>query len=343
MHSSPGQHPPGGLNGSAMTPTVTVAICTLGTHPRLRESVAAVGAQTRADIEILIVDNDPGSGATGRALDGLEDPRLRVVAEPGRGLSRARNRALACTRTDLVLFTDDDALAAPTWVERLVEPFSRPEVSAVTGAVLPGELRTPAQRLFEEYVGFGKGDTVVHWSRDAREDLEGIGEPGQHSALFPWTTGRVGSGNNMGFRVDRLRELGGFDEALGAGTATRGGEDLDAFSRVLLGGDVIVYTPFAVVQHFHREEMRQLEEQIWAQGAGMGAVLTKAMLRDPRLVRTLVSRSASVGRRALTSRGNASGGQPAGARDRRTHRRLLRSEVSGLAVAPWLYWRSRRA
>jgi glycosyltransferase involved in cell wall biosynthesis len=331
------------VNGSAMTPTVTVVICTLGAHPRLPEAVAAVSAQTRADIEILVVDNAPDTGATARALEGLDDPRIRVVPEPGRGLSRARNRALACTRTDLILFTDDDALAAPTWVERLVEPFARPEVTAVTGAVLPGELRTPAQRLFEEYVGFGKGDTVVHWSRDVRDDLRGIGVPGQRSALFPWTTGRVGSGNNMGFRAARLRALGGFDEALGAGTATRGGEDLDAFSRVLLAGDVIVYTPFAVVRHFHREEMGQLEEQIWAQGAGMGAVLTKAVLRDPRLVTTLASRGGAVARRAFTTRGTASAGEPQGARDRRTHRRLLRSEVGGLAVAPWLYWRSRTA
>lgn len=326
-----------------MSPTVTVAICTLGSHPRLPEAVAAVRAQTRSDIEILVVDNAPASGATARALSGIEDRRVRVVDEPVPGLSRARNRALACTRTDVILFTDDDAVADPSWVERVVEPFALPQVTAVTGAVLPGELSTPAQRLFEEYVGFGKGATVVHWSREARDDLAGIGQAGQHSALFPWTTGRVGSGNNMGFRVDRLRELGGFDEALGAGTATRGGEDLDAFSRVLLAGDVIVYIPTAMVRHFHRESMEELEQQIWAQGAGMGAVLTKAMLRDPRLTLALVGKSVAVGRRAVSSRGHASGGAAEGTRDRSTHRRLLRSEVSGLAAAPWLYWRSRWA
>jgi hypothetical protein len=53
--------------------------------------------------------------------------------------------------------TDDDVVAPPEWVERLLAPFARPDVTAVTGHVLPLELETEAQCRFESYGGLGKG------------------------------------------------------------------------------------------------------------------------------------------------------------------------------------------
>ena len=49
----------------------------------------------------------------------------------------------------------------------------------------------------------------------------------------------------MAIRRDVLMEVGPFDPALGAGTSTRGGEDLDMFARILATGDVIIHTPDA--------------------------------------------------------------------------------------------------
>ncbi len=338
------------LDGPAAAPAVrpdppplsaTVAICTLGAHPRLRESVEAVLAQSRPAERVLVVDNDPDTGATRRALAEVRSDRLRVVPEPRRGLSHARNRALAGCDTDVLAFTDDDAIADRGWLEALLHPFAAGPVDAVTGLVVPAELRTPAQRSFEAYVGFGKGLCPVHWSIHDHPGLEAVGAPGPRGVLFPWTAGKVGSGNNMAFRVAVLRRLGGFDTALGAGTPAQGGEDLDAFTRVLLDGSAIAYTPDSVVWHYHREEQGQLARQIRGNGVGMGALLAKAVLRDPAVAGVMLRRTAALGRDTMRSRGRA-GGQPGESSDPAERRRLLLQEVAGLVSGPWWYAVSRR-
>src|SRR6185437_8580535 len=78
--------------------------------------------------------------------------------------------------------------------------------------------------------------------------------------------------------------LGEFDPLLGAGSPTRGGEDLDMFLRVILAGERLSYVPSALVWHRHRADVAALGEQIYSYGYGLGAYLAKHLLsRDLKL------------------------------------------------------------
>jgi cellulose synthase/poly-beta-1,6-N-acetylglucosamine synthase-like glycosyltransferase len=259
---------------------VSVVVCTLGRQPGLRGTVEAVLAQTHADLDVLVVDNDPGSGRTAGLLAGVPDPRLRVVPEPVRGLSVARNTGLRAARGGLVAYTDDDALPDPTWVAELVAVIRGDDtgvVGCVTGRVVAAETTTSEQRWFEDFGDFDKGSDRIVWSMaPPPETLPGIRGP--HSPFFPYTAGEMGTGNNMLFRTSALRGLGGFDEALGTGSPARGGEDLDTYRRIVLAGQVLVYTPDAVVRHRHRDTREALRSQMFGYGAGMAASLTKVLL-----------------------------------------------------------------
>ena len=84
--------------------------------------------------------------------------RVRYVREPRPGLDWARNRAIAEARGDVIAFTDDDVAVDPGWIRALVAAFGSDEtVAAVTGLVLPAELETEAQVLFERYRSFSRG------------------------------------------------------------------------------------------------------------------------------------------------------------------------------------------
>src|SRR6202008_4981899 len=100
---------------------------------------------------------------------------------------------------------------------------ARPKVGCVTGIVLPAELRTEPQQLFEEMGGYNQG-------RGFDREIFGPGHP--QSALYPHPP--FGSGANMAFRREVLIEIGGFHVALGAGTPAMAGEDTFAFARTLL-------------------------------------------------------------------------------------------------------------
>lgn len=286
-------------------PSATVVVCTLGSNPILRQTMEALLAQDvreygAFDYDLVVVDNAPASGGTRLMLEGLSDPRLRIVDEPRRGLSWARNSGVLAATGEVVAFTDDDAVPDSAWLRSLVEVFSVDPTGAiggVTGLVAPAELAYPAQRWFEEYGGFSKGSDVVVWSLRPDEEISVLGRPGEGGPLFPMTTARVGAGASMAFRRHVLDEIGPFDCALGAGTASEGGEDLDAFSRVLSAGYSIVYTPDAVVWHTHRRTRGELERQLHGNGTGMAALLAKSVLTSPSTLLRLVGRSWAILRR----------------------------------------------
>lgn len=321
----------------AVEELVSVVVCTLGRERRLQRTVEAVLGQTHRHLELVVVDNDPASGRTAALLAGVGDPRLRRVPHAERGLSSARNAGLAAARGEVVAYTDDDAVPDPRWLDGLLDVVrgdAAAEVTCVTGRVVAAETRTSEQQWFEDLGDFDKGLERTVWSLGpAPEGL--AGRRGEHSAFFPYTAGEMGSGNNMLFRAEALRALGGFDEALGAGTPARGGEDLDVYRRVVLGGQVLVYTPDAVVRHHHRDTPEALRAQMFDQGAGMAASLTKVLAHGGRPALALLRR---------LPRGVAVLVLPSSAKHEQypdeTPPSLVRAELLGYLAGPLLYARS---
>jgi GT2 family glycosyltransferase len=278
-------------------PTICVAVCTLGRSPLLGDTLQSLLDQRHSPDQLLVVDNEPSTGRVRRQVDAVlvarPDARIEVVAEPARGLSRARNRAVWSTSCDWIAFTDDDAVADPDWLAQLATVASHPgaaDVACITGRVRPATTDGNSQRWFEQGFSFDKGPTPFLWRHpdpigpDELRVLDpvapGITE-GPHGPVFPIAAGEFGSGNNMVVRTDWLRRSGGFDESLGAGSATRGGEDLDLFRRVVLDGRRLLYQPAAVVVHHHRQDPEDLRAQSYAYGTGMAASVTRYAMTSP--------------------------------------------------------------
>ncbi len=344
VHSAVEVLPPRGWRPQAGSDRlISVVVCTLGRDDRLLDTVATLLGQDHQGLEVLVVDNEPATGRTRQLLAGSLDPRLRIVAEPRRGLSYARNTGLAEATHDIVAFTDDDAVPDQDWVGRIAAIFDADGdgvVDCVTGLVLPAVLETEAQLLFEEAGGFGKGLQACHWHREADSEVGALlssalgSVPGRRGVAFPFDGG-FGSGNNMAFRRASLLRLGGFDEALGAGSAALGGEDLDMFQRLFLAGGVIVYWPAALVRHHHRADHTALKAQLRAYGVGMSAVVTKRLLTSPR-VAFAVLRRVPAGLRLLLDAGSAKNEHKSG----QFPSDLTNAERLGYLIGPFCYLRS---
>ena len=257
-------------------PTVTVAICTKD-HPelakqcvlaalRLRETSASAASLT----EILVVDNAPSDDRTDEAVAGM--PGVRYVREPRVGLDFARNRAIREATGTFVAFIDDDAIVDSGWLDGLADAWRvHPDAGAFTGLVLPLELETEAQVLFELHGGFRRGFARTRFAGADRH-----GNP-----WYPLGAGSFGAGCNMVFRTALVRTLGGFDEALDTGAPLPGGGDLDMFYRVARAGGVLVYEPALLVFHRHRRERAALRRQYYTWGLGFVAYLAKTWRSDP--------------------------------------------------------------
>ncbi|MGH7777073.1 MAG: glycosyltransferase family 2 protein [Candidatus Dormibacterales bacterium] len=308
---------------------LSVVVCSHDRPRLLAQALARLRELDHDHFEVLVVDSAP---STEDALDAFHrlaagDSRFRYLREEAPGLSRARNRGLTDAAFDHVAFTDDDVLPDSGWLTGVARGLAtRPDVGCVTGLVLPARLDTPAQRYF---------DGRTWWSSSLEPHVYSMSRPGGESGLFPFDTGRIGTGAN--FTVDRrlMLELGGFDERLGAGSATRGGEDLDAFHRILWAGRAIAYEPSAMVWHLHRPEPDQLRAQMHAYGMGLGAYGVKH-LADPRKTVPVLSRLPMGARHLVTlwARPEASwaGRGP-----------LILAELTGVARGPLAYLRAGRA
>ncbi|MFE1439894.1 glycosyltransferase [Streptomyces sp. NPDC058739] len=314
-------------HASHPAPVISVIVATRDRPEKLRHCLRSLLRSTYPEFEIIVVDNAPSDGATEALVRGEFAGRVRYVREPVAGLARAHNLGLTRARGSVVAFTDDDTLPDPGWLSALAEPFARDtRTGCVTGLIVPAELETQAQIALELQGGFAKGYVPRTWSL-----LDPPADP-----LFPFTAGRFGSGANMAFRADVLRALGGFDTATGAGTPGRGGDDLLAFFEILTAGHTLAYQPSAIVWHCHRRTRDAVAAQAFGYGAGLGAYLTGALLRDPRRLPGLLRRLPRGIRYAMT-RSRARGADP----EAGWSRQLALLEARGMVYGPCGYLRGR--
>jgi O-antigen biosynthesis protein len=261
----------------ATAPPATVVIATCGPRARLAATLESVLALDYPRYEVVLVDNDP-TPTCRELVETSYGERLNLlyVHEPVPGLAVAHNTGLREARGDIVAFTDDDVIVERRWLLELARALRWMEdVACATGLILPAELETPAQIWVDERVGLNKGYKPRLFDTH-------LNHPG--GGLFPFAAGAFGSGANMAFRTEALRALGGFDPAIGAGTWSRGGDDLAAFFEVIANGGSVAYQPAAIVRHFYRSDLDGLRRQMFDYGAGLGAYLTKIVVDRPTIL-----------------------------------------------------------
>lgn len=278
-----GLHPPrtpGFLSGRDRAlregPVITCAVCTRDRPGGLSRLLDSLCVQAYPRTRVLVVDNAPTDDRTRRVVLEAEHRHgtdIDYVVEPRPGLSWARNRAIDAADGEVIAWVDDDERCDPWWAAEIARAFVEvPTAVGVTGIIIPGELVTRSQEWFEDFSGVRRG----------RGFTRAVFSPATactQSPLYPLPP--FGAGGNMAFRRDVLREVGGFDRALGAGTVTCGGEDSAMISTLMLRGGTIVYQPSAIVHHYHRRDYDALLRHLEGYGRGLTAYYASMLANRP--------------------------------------------------------------
>jgi glycosyltransferase involved in cell wall biosynthesis len=318
------------IAGSLEEP-VSIVLCTHNRVEGAGRTLESLLALHHRNIEVIVVDNAPRDDLTRELVERLAsgDPRLRYVREDRKGLSCARNRGLREARGDFIAFTDDDVRVDPLWVDGLLRGFARrPDVGCVTGLVASASLAQRAEQYF---------DQRVWWSSSCAPRLFTAARADDDSPLHPFSAGIFGTGANFAASVPVLRLLGGFDECLGAGSPTQGGEDLDMFVRLIRAGHAISYEPSALVWHEHRVDDESLRAQMYAYGLGLTAYITKYLL-GRRSRAALLRRVPDAFRHALGLLGRS---REAASRSALVDTGMTGVELRGMLAGPTAYLRAR--
>ena len=220
-----------------MPRVVSIIVCTRDRADSLRDTLASISrcaVPTDVEVDAIVVDN----GSTDHTPEVIEATTgaafaFRLVRESRPGLSRARNRGIAASRGDVLLWTDDDVRVPATWIEAMARPVLSGRADAVAGEVrIPPHLIAAVRgTALQSRLGFVAST---------------------HDVDFSAPTRMVGA--NMAFSRGVLDRVRGFDERLGAGPESLGSVEETLFSAQLCAAGLrIVGVPgdeAAVMHHF---------------------------------------------------------------------------------------------
>jgi glycosyltransferase involved in cell wall biosynthesis len=227
---------------------ISVAICTYQRYKPLATTLVSLEQQAinPTEREILVIDNSPDPEASRRENDrhkAIQGLRWFHLDRPG--VAHARNRAVAEAKADKLAFIDDDVTVTPGWLAAVLDGFERFGAAAhsVGGPVRPHWLAPRPDWLAEGMLPFlsliDRGPTARLLS---------------HDEWIPTA--------NAAFRLDRLREVGGFCETLGRnGNAVTllSNEDTELLGRLHAAGGHTAWSPGASV--LHRIDASRLDQE----------------------------------------------------------------------------------
>lgn len=252
---------------SSIDTDISVIICAYTEHryDDLLAAIASVQQQTLQAKEILVViDHNRMLFTRMQAAS----PNITVIENTyTRGLSGARNTGILAAKGRFLAFLDDDALAAPHWLQSIAECFRNKVVLGVGGAVIPlwlGEYK--ATWLPEEfywvvgctYRGMPRSTTII----------------------------RNPIGANMAFRREVFDEVGGFRTDIGRiGTLPMGCEETELCIRAHQHWPyrVFLYQPDISVSHrvpSKRTQLSYFVARCYAEGRSKAAIARYVGARD---------------------------------------------------------------
>jgi glucosyl-dolichyl phosphate glucuronosyltransferase len=233
--------------------SISAVVCTYNRGSYIAKTIDSLLSQSlRRDLyEIIVVDN-ASTDDTASVVKNYESEGVRYVYEPRQGLSYSRNTGFQQSRGDIVAYIDDDAMAHPDWLEKLLKAFSADaKIAAAGGKINPvWEIAKPDWITPNLYTYF----SCIDWSDKPYYLKEG-------KYLF---------GCNMAFKRNLLVDCGGFSTKLGRiGNNLLSNEEWEVFRYIDKRGLKKYYDPEICVEHMvlrSRINWKWLKSRFYWQG-----------------------------------------------------------------------------
>ena len=224
-------------------PRVSVVVCSYNGGKTLSHCLHALDRVDYPDYEIVFVDDGSTDNSQEvvaaweqsrekRRTQGAKLPDFQNIRQQNMGLSYARNAGAAAATGEVIAYTDSDCMADPDWLYYLV------------GTLLSGD-----------YAGVG-GPNVSPPAQDWIQACVAAAPGGPSHVLLTDVVAEHIPGCNMAFHRWAFDQVGGFDPDY-----RKAGDDVDFCWRLQQGGQVIAFSPAAVVWHYRRFTLQAFRKQ----------------------------------------------------------------------------------
>lgn len=217
-------------------PFISAVICTHNRAKYLPSSIESLIQQTlpKHQFEVIIIDNS-STDNTFEIANRYESKfvNFQLKKEEKLGLSHARNKSIDISKSEIIAYLDDDAIAKPNWLENILKAFQENEKIAVAGGKINPLWEKPRPKWLAD--ALLPALTIINWSEkpfmlESRE---------QYLA-----------GANIAFKKESLVQHGKFDPKLGRiGSRLLSGEEILLIDRMKSAGLLAYYDPNIEVDH----------------------------------------------------------------------------------------------
>jgi glycosyltransferase involved in cell wall biosynthesis len=106
-------------------PDVSIVIPFWKKELYITDTLTSIINQTFREFEIIVVDDGSTTNKIADIIKAMNDSRIRLIYQEHLGISAARNRGIAESRSDLIAFLDADDLWKPTLLETVMGLYHR--------------------------------------------------------------------------------------------------------------------------------------------------------------------------------------------------------------------------
>jgi glycosyltransferase involved in cell wall biosynthesis len=191
--------------------------------------------------EVIVVDDGSSSSLEPVINPFQEQIKITLISQSNAGPAIARNKGAATATNQFLVFTDDDCLPTPDWLQVLATCFATVPTALIGGRtvnLLADNLYSAASQLLIDYL-------YSYYNA----------EPGQ---------ARFFTSNNFALAKSCFEQIGGFNTTF----PLAAGEDREFCHRWLSHAGPMIYAPEAVVYHAHQLTLRSFCRQQFNYGRG---------------------------------------------------------------------------
>ena len=210
-------------------PRVSVIVCSYNGAKTLERCLESLKEVDYPDYEVILVDD--GSKDNTQEI-AARHPWIVNIKQVNKGLSVARNVGGYAATGEILAYTDSDCMADPDWLYYLVHTLTSGDYAGVGGP----NISPPAEDWIQACVSAAPG--------------------GPSHVLLTDVVAEHIPGCNMAFHKWAFEKIGGFDPEY-----RKAGDDVDFCWRLQQEGQVIAFSPAAIVWHYRRFTLQAFRKQ----------------------------------------------------------------------------------
>lgn len=210
-------------------PRVSVIVCSYNGAKTLERCLESLKEVDYPDYEVILVDD--GSKDNTQEI-AARHPWIVNIKQVNKGLSVARNVGGYAATGEILAYTDSDCMADPDWLYYLVHTLTSGDYCGVGGP----NISPPAEDWIQACVSAAPG--------------------GPSHVLLTDVVAEHIPGCNMAFHKWAFEKVGGFDPEY-----RKAGDDVDFCWRLQQEGQVIAFSPAAIVWHYRRFTLQAFRKQ----------------------------------------------------------------------------------